>query len=269
MLAFLVFWKLAKKQFPGILKLHMTHLKAFYNRYHKKNNAFFKVITKNNFTYFYLLEFLRENSIVMRNKTILDVGCGVGTLSLFFAQARARAVVGLDISDRAIAIAQQAKESLGYRTVIFRNAELTNEVGEFDIILCSEVIEHITDDLAFLKIIRKNLKNTGVLILTTPSLDNRLYKLGYYKKFDAEVGHLRRYTQESITQLLKQSGFVILNIRSVEGPLRNILFTSRLGFLIRFIRGPFVPVFHFLDRVSAKLFGASDIQVVAQKIRGW
>ena len=243
----------------------MSSTKKFYNSYHQKNNLFYKVIKQNNFTYFYLLEFLKKCNINITGKKVLDVGCGVGTLSLFFAQQKARFVVGVDVSNRAISIADQARLSLGYKNVIFRNSELKSTIGTFDIVLCSEVIEHIPNDLAFLETIAANLKPGGVLILTTPSLDNALFKIGYYTEFDAQVGHLRRYTHGSITQLLENAGFDVMALRWVEGPLRNILFTSKLGFLIRFIRGPLIPVFHSIDRFSAKLFGASDIQVLAQK----
>lgn len=243
----------------------MTNLKNFYNIYHKKNNPFYKVIGKNNFTYFYLLELLDLCKISIQNKKILDIGCGVGTMCLYFADNNAQAVVGLDISDRAINIAQNARKSLGLKNVIFRNSELQKNISKFDMVLCSEIIEHIKDDKTFLSLVANNLKDGGLLVLTTPSFNNLLYRLGYYKKFDSEVGHFRRYSEKILYDLLASSGFKILEMRSVEGLLRNILFTSKLGFFIKFIRGPLIPLFHFFDRISAALFGASDIQVVAQK----
>jgi hypothetical protein len=131
--------------------------------------------------------------------------------------------------------------------------------------VCSEIIEHIPDDVAFAQHVYSHLKPGGTALVTTPSSENVLTRLGFYAKFDARVGHIRRYTTVSIQQLLQHVGFEIVEVRTVEGPLRNLLFTTPLGFLVRFIKGPLVPIFHWFDTVSAALFGAADIQVIARK----
>lgn len=237
----------------------------FYDRYHLKNKQFFKVIRRGNFTYFYTLDFLHKACPEgFSSKKILDVGCGVGTLSLYVASQGAE-VVGIDISPRAIDIAQQAQQTLAFKEVTFMVKELTKGKADQDLVICSEVIEHIPDDKKFLQLIHSHLKKKGRLYLSTPSQENLLYKIGFYKKFDAEVGHLRRYTVQSLQHVIESQGFTILQLREVEGPLRNLLFTTKLGFLIKFIRGPLVPVFHWFDQISATIAGASDLQVIAEK----
>ncbi len=243
----------------------MNTLESFYNRYHAKNAFFFKTIDASNCTYFYILQLLQQAD-ALTGATVLDLGCGVGAVSFFMAQHGAKAVIGLDVSSRAIGIAQAAQQQVQQPNLIFKCGELVTKMHGFDTIFCSEVIEHVKDDAHFLDVIHSNLKVGGTLILTTPSKENVLFKLGFYRSFDSEVGHYRRYTKESLQQLLKAHGFDVKSIRAVEGPLRNILYTTKLGFLIRFIRGPLVPVFHFFDSISAQLFGASDIQVIAKKI---
>lgn len=243
----------------------MNKLELFYNSYHNKNSFFYKPITAGNFTYFYILQLLQKADS-LRGRTILDVGCGVGALSFYFASQGAKAVVGVDVSSRAIQIAQAAQDKLQFPTIFFKQGELVNNMYAFDILFCSEVIEHVADDSAFLHTLCSNIKPGGTLLLTTPSKENALFKFGFYKKFDKEVGHERRYTKEGLAKLILSHGFEIQVIREVEGPLRNILFTTKLGFIIRFIRGPLVPLFHFFDTLSAKIFGASDIQVIAKKL---
>jgi hypothetical protein len=103
-------------------------------------------------------------------------------------------------------------------------------------------------------------------LLTTPSKDAPLYRMGLLTKFDNEVGHLRRYTQYDVELLLKNSGFKIIKKSKTEGIFRNLLYTNKfLGQLIRVIRGPFVSIFHFIDEISVKLFGESDLIFIAQK----
>jgi len=237
----------------------------FYDQYHQKNDHFHKVINKKNFTYYYLFELMAQAGIEdVQGLKILDVGCGVGTMSLYFA-AHGAQVSGIDISPRAISIAQAAAKDLGLKNVSSEVGEVKKGTAKFDLILCSEVVEHVPDQLGFLKILRSHLKDNGKLILTTPSQENLLYKLGYYKRFDAEVGHLRRYTMTSLPEILSEAGLKPSILRGVEGPLRNILFTSKLGVLIRFIKGPLIPLFHYLDMATAAVFGPADLQVVAEK----
>lgn len=244
----------------------------FYDRYHQKNDKYFRVIGDNNATYFYIQQTLRQACEVLsknqswKNIKVLDVGCGVGALSLYLASNGA-VVTGVDISPRAIAIARDAAHQTKLnKQVEFQTGGLVlAKKGTYDLVLCSEVIEHIPDDHSFITRLASQLKPGGVLMLTTPSSDNLLYNLGYYDQFDQEVGHQRRYTPYNLHQLLATTDLKPVALRQVEGPLRNILFTSKLGFLIRFIRGPLVPFFHWFDRLSAYLFGAADLQLLAQK----
>ncbi|MCB9813111.1 MAG: methyltransferase domain-containing protein [Pseudomonadales bacterium] len=255
----------------------MIKKQDFYDKYHKKNQNFYKVIGKNNFTYYEILRFfykeiinkflieskLKEKKFDFSKLKILDVGCGVGTLALYFASLGAN-VRGIDVSQRAIDICKNAKKQLGLKNVTFEKKLLKKGQGKFGLVIVTEVIEHIENESKFLNEIRSQLIDHGLLYLTTPSKNNWLYRLGFFNKFDKEVGHLRRYSEAKIKELLTRNGFEVLEIKSVEGPLRNLLFTTKIGFLIKLIKGPLVPIFHWFDFISLKLFGATDILVVAR-----
>jgi ubiquinone biosynthesis O-methyltransferase len=197
---------------------------------------------------------------------ILDVGCGVGSLSLYLAKQGAT-VTGVDVSKRAIKIAEQARKYNGLKKLTFKHQQLKDVSGKFDLIICTEVIEHIPDDTAFAKQLFVKLKPGGFLFLTTPLQSAPLHKLGLLKKWDVEVGHLRRYTPQSITELLQKTGFTIEKTELIEGIVRNWLFTIGWGFLLKFIKGPLVSLFHFKDEILGRIFGFSNIQVLAHKSR--
>ena len=239
-------------------------LLTFYNRYHTKNDVYSKSIGRNNFTYFYFLRYFHRHYAGPINGSVLDVGCGVGSLS-FYLDSIGMRVVGIDISSRAIAICQKVKKNIGLKHVVFKQAVLDSKKEKNDVLVCSEIIEHIEDDSAFTKMLAAKLKKGGYLFLSTPSKENVLYPLGYFAAFDEEVGHVRRYTKKGLQELLESHGFSVTAIYATEGILRNILFTSKLGFVIRFIRGPLVPLFHALDDVFVRLFGPCDYFVVARK----
>ncbi len=242
----------------------MQLLTQFYDSYHKKNGAYSKILSKKNFTYYYLAPLIRRVVTSLNCPTVLDVGCGVGTLSLFAAQY-ARSVVGLDISERAIALATAAGRATGSSNAHFFVGELSQKLADFSVIICCEVVEHIPDDTEFLSLLYHNLQPGGVLILSTPLSDTVLAETPLYKKFDAEVGHLRRYTQPELREKITAAGFTIVSLHATESPLRNLLFILHLDRVIWLIRGPLIPLFHTVDEFLCRFLGASNCCVVAQK----
>jgi len=247
-----------------------ANLQQFYNLYHKKNSDFFKVISENNLTYFYILPVILTAIKLLGKKKVIsgiDVGCGVGTLAFYLASKGVN-MEAYDISSDAIKICKRYKSFSGIKNIHFycKNVESLSVRNKFDIIVCTEVIEHLRDDLAFIKMLNRFCSKKGYLVISTPSLNAPLYKLGMLDNFDREVGHLRRYTEKRLIKLLKEGGFEIVVTRKVEGVLRNSLFTIKyLGVILKFIKGPLVTIFHRLDLISADVFGESDLIVLARK----
>ena len=79
--------------------------------------------------------------------------------------------------------------------------------NQFDAVVTFQVIEHIEDDLEFLKEIHRVLQPGGVLILTTP---NRLMSL------TRNPWHVREYEPEAMRQIL-ESVFDQVDLRGVFG----------------------------------------------------
>lgn len=90
------------------------------------------------------------------------------------------------------------------KKVIFSNSEFSSRPQEYDTIILINVLEHIKNDTAFLQEARESLIKSGRLILFVPALT------WLYSEFDREVGHCRRYTRETLSQLMKQEGFEII-----------------------------------------------------------
>lgn len=238
---------------------------VFYNFYHHNNKLQKSVIKESNFTYRTIISLVKK--YFKAKKTVLDVGCGVGTVD-FLLHKKGYDVFGIDISSNAIEIARlnarifKIKKRLKFATLNL----LTNKIkGIFDAIIIIEVLEHI-DDKKGLKVINKLCSKDTIIIASSPSKKAPLYRLGLLKKFDREVGHLRRYSENEYRILFENNGFRIIDFIKTEGVLRNILFTNKYGnILIRFIKGPFVPIINFIDDILVKLFGESSYYVIAKK----
>lgn len=100
------------------------------------------------------------------NTKILEVGSGMGYLT-YSLKKDGYNILGLDISQSAV---NRAVESFGEFYVcsdVFNYSE-TNK-NEYDIIILTEVIEHVDDPLGFLKSLASLLKIGGHIILTTPN----------------------------------------------------------------------------------------------------
>lgn len=245
---------------------------SFYDRYHQKNKNFYRPISRNNFTYFYPLKYLHQEFADFSGLKILDVACGVGALSFYFASIGAT-IKSIDISARAIKICKKVQKNLAKTNKQFKkmdfekvSIEKFKSKEKFDLVICSEIIEHVKDDDLFLQKVHQQLKKNGILYLSTPSPENILYKTGRLNAFDKEVGHLRRYSQKEIIEKLEKNNFKIKKNKKVESPVRNLLFNSRIAILNKFIRGPLIPAFDLLDRFLINFFGYTDNLIIAQKI---
>jgi len=99
---------------------------------------------------------------------LLDIGCGGGLLSEPMARLGAT-VVGADAAARNIPVAQvhaqQSGLDIDYRHT---SAEALAEAGEqFDVVLNMEVVEHVSDPLAYLTACQQLLKPGGLMICST------------------------------------------------------------------------------------------------------
>lgn len=241
---------------------------TLYENYHQNRILQKRLISNRDFTYQYILRYL--NKYVKQNYYVLDIGCGTGTLSLYLA-ARGNFVVGIDVSKKAIAICIRNANNLNLsRNISFlvSNFPHSSFKKKFDLVICSEVIEHIEHDTVALKKIYELLNPKGIVILSTPSLNAPLYRLGLLKNFDTNVGHIRRYTVQDLIVLSEKNKFKILEVYKTEGIIRNFLFTNSIaGNFIRIVNKFYLlsVIITLIDTLSLHLFGESQIFVILQK----
>ncbi len=242
-------------------------MNSLYERYHVARKLQKRIIASNDFTYHEILSFLLKNGT--KNQKFLDIGCGVGTVDFYLASKGAN-VLGIDVSENAVLTARRNAQSLGLnKEVRFEAMNFPKEIprGRFNVVICSEVLEHLKEDKIAIRKIRTLLVDKGIVIASSPSLNAPLYKIGLLRKFDLEVGHLRRYNLESYIKLFEDAGFRILETKKTEGVLRNFLFTNRFGgFLLRILnKQPFSEVVTFIDNLAIPIFGESNFYMAAKK----
>lgn len=112
-----------------------------------------------------------------RELSVLDVGCGAGIAVRHLASSARGKVgryVGIDLQAERL---ERRYRDISAIEVAFRNVDLDDawvdvddpfDVGRFDVVWCSEVIEHLTDDIGLLRKLRAAAKPGGLVLITTP-----------------------------------------------------------------------------------------------------
>ena len=103
----------------------------------------------------------------LEGRSALDVGCGAGLLAEPLARLGAN-VTGLDASHELITVAQEHARANGLE-IDYRSGELAELQGQFDLITCMEVIEHVADPAAFIGALANRLAPEGLLLMSTPN----------------------------------------------------------------------------------------------------
>jgi 2-polyprenyl-6-hydroxyphenyl methylase / 3-demethylubiquinone-9 3-methyltransferase len=103
----------------------------------------------------------------LEGKTALDVGCGAGLLAEPLARLGA-AVTGIDAAPEVIAVARDHAAAMGL-AIDYRVGDVQELEGQFNLITCMEVIEHVAGPAAFVQALAKRLSLDGLLVLSTPN----------------------------------------------------------------------------------------------------
>jgi SAM-dependent methyltransferase len=139
---------------------------------------------------------LLERAAVPERPALLDAGCGTGGNLVAFGSLGA--AVGVDPSPHAI----EACRARGLTDVHQAGLEaLPFEDGRFDLVLMTDVLEHIADDGAALRELRRVAAPSASLVLTVPA-----YRW-LWSPHDVEMHHHRRYTRRDLVRRLRANGW--------------------------------------------------------------
>jgi 2-polyprenyl-3-methyl-5-hydroxy-6-metoxy-1,4-benzoquinol methylase len=117
-------------------------------------------------------EILRKN-FDLRDKDVLDFGCGMGNTSLWLAREMGARVDGFDLDPNHIMVANELnrKHKIGGVHFELRNIIESPIEKQYDFIMLNDVIEHIKEDWipGILEIlINRNLKRGGIIFISYP-----------------------------------------------------------------------------------------------------
>ena len=156
----------------------------------------------------------------LSGKTALDVGCGAGLLCEPLARLGGE-VTGVDAAPENIEAAK-AHAALSGLSINYRAGEIAAQgLGQFDVVTCMEVIEHVVDPAAFVAELVRHVKLEELLLISTP---NRTTASRVFLVEAAErLGQVPRgthdwdkfLTPDEITVLLEDTGFEVMDMKGI------------------------------------------------------
>jgi 2-polyprenyl-3-methyl-5-hydroxy-6-metoxy-1,4-benzoquinol methylase len=167
-----------------------------------------------------LLAMLKENTLPNQPPLrILDLGCGNGSFSNLIAQ-QGYEVVGVEESESGCKFASESFPNCHFIQASIYDLPYNELENSFDIVIASEVIEHLFYPRELVRAAKKCLKSNGRLILTTPYhgyLKNIILaisgKLDRHFTVLWDGGHIKFFSMTTLTDLLASEGLINVNFK--------------------------------------------------------
>jgi 2-polyprenyl-6-hydroxyphenyl methylase/3-demethylubiquinone-9 3-methyltransferase len=168
-------------------------------------------------------EFIQKY-IQVRDKTLIDVGCGGGILSEALAKLGAQ-VSAIDLAPQSIEIAKlhlyESNLSINYECIEV-GAKAAQSAESYDIVTCMEMLEHVPDPAYIIQECAKLLKPNGMAFFSTLNRNFKSYALGvvaaeYILNLVPQGTHdYQKFIKPAeLRNMLKQAGFELVALSGV------------------------------------------------------
>jgi glycosyltransferase involved in cell wall biosynthesis/Flp pilus assembly protein TadD/2-polyprenyl-3-methyl-5-hydroxy-6-metoxy-1,4-benzoquinol methylase len=171
-------------------------------------------------------EFARPEVVALIPETarrILDIGCGAGRLGALVKARQPAEIVGVELQHEAAARARQCLDRVIDQSV--EDPQLDFPVGQFDCVVCADVLEHLREPAAVLSRIRRWLTPDGCLVASIPNVRHHSVvgallqgNWTYESAGLLDADHVRFFTRREIEKLFFRLDFTIQQLSIVPGP---------------------------------------------------
>jgi ubiquinone/menaquinone biosynthesis C-methylase UbiE len=173
--------------------------------------------TRNPLKRFFLRRFYDSVESIIRvlnPDSILDCGCGEGFLTQIFHRALPSArIVGTDLSESALISARERCPEIRFQVADVH--QLPFETGSFDVVVCSQVLEHVEETApAMEELCRVSARFVLVTVPYEPWFwTMNLLSLNHLRRFGNAPGHINHWNKSSFRKVVTPHMY-IASIRS-------------------------------------------------------
>lgn len=200
--------------------------------------------------------------------TVLEVGAGIGATTRALLNDSVTSWTCLEPDPALVARLTESVESIrpGIRIVNGSLDDIDAEIV-FDTILYVDVLEHIEDDSAELRLAARHLAPGGALVVLAPA-----FQL-LYSDFDRALGHHRRYTTRSLARVFppgleKRDLFYADSLGAALSLANRVILRqeSPAARQIRFWDRVVIPASRITDNVARHFLGRSVIGIYSRPV---
>jgi 2-polyprenyl-3-methyl-5-hydroxy-6-metoxy-1,4-benzoquinol methylase len=162
---------------------------------------------------------------VTETDTVLDIGCGNGALTYDVAK-KAKKVVGIDLNEQNISI---AKGKYSRKNIEYICGDVLTDLpnDRFDVIILSNVLEHIDKRVEFLLSLKKRAPK---FLIRVPMLNRSwidVYKKELVQEYRLDKTHFVEYTFKGFKEELDKAGLSVLDYSIQFGEIWAIVETLK------------------------------------------
>lgn len=210
---------------------------------------------------------------------ILDLGCGKGAFTSAVSSMQGTEVYGTDIDLRSIQYAV-SQNSNGRAHYFVGNLESLALKHSFDVLICTDVIEHMPDTVRFVHLLNSLLKPDGILLLGVPNawgpfellsdfrngvvrcirflkikkifsfIHRRMMKdISETQSFNLGSPHVQHFHLGSVVRLFRHSGFKLTGVEPLSFIIISLLMNTPLGLFFK----PSSKLFIMLEKIDGIL----------------
>lgn len=146
-------------------------------------------------------------------KSAIDIGCGTGRQTEALL-TMGLSVVAIDTNENSLEeLRRRVEENPKLKIVNSKVEDYMISRREFDVALCSHVLEHIENPIALIKLLRTSCSR---LVLEVPNFHADTFnpiRLNLSLPFYSDADHLREYSLETTLATLSEGGWTVRNIQ--------------------------------------------------------
>ena len=197
------------------------------------------------------LFFSKIRQYLNQNSNVLEIGSYYGILGNII-KLHVKNYTGLESSRHAV---NYSKKNFNLNAINQPLEKFLKNEFQFDVIIMADVIEHLNNPFEILDLIEKNLKPSGVLIVTTMNMDSLIPKILRSKYYWIVPQHTYYFSNSTLKYFLDKSNLNLFKIKSntrlvsVEYLLNTLInLVPKFAFVFKFFLK-----FNFLKKLMVKV----------------